>query len=82
MENKNGKFLEKYFAEEDRKKQLSLLKNYMLSLSPEDLKKFMLEPLDFLEKALKSSEVKPEQKKKIFDHLDEMIFLMKGKMAA
>ncbi|HFA50455.1 MAG TPA: hypothetical protein ENJ95_15690 [Bacteroidetes bacterium] len=78
----NNKFLEKYFAEEDRKKQLSLLKNYMLSLSPEALKKFMLEPLDFLEKALKSTEVSDERKKKIFEHLDEMIFLLRGKVAA
>ncbi len=29
---KNGKFLEKYHVEEDRQKQLSLLKDYMLSI--------------------------------------------------
>jgi hypothetical protein len=76
----NNKFLEKYFAEKDRQKQLSLLKDYMLSLPPDELKKFMLEPLDFLEKALKSTDISEERKRRIFDHLEEMIFLMKGKV--
>ena len=80
MENKE--LLEKYFVEKDRSKQLSLLKDYMFSLSPEELKIFMLEPLDFLEKALKSSTVSEERKGKILAHLDEMIFLMKGKVRA
>jgi len=80
MENKE--FLEKYFAEKNRTKQLSLLKDYMFSLSQEDLKSFMLEPLDFLEKALNSSAVSEERKGKILSHLDEMIFLMKGKVRA
>lgn len=80
MENKI--FLEKYFSEKDRKKQLSLLKNYMLALSPTDLKQFMLEPLIFLEKALNSSDVSAEKKKRIIDRIDEMIFLLKGKVAA
>lgn len=74
--------LEKYFAEKDRKEQLNLLKDYMLSLSPDELKKFMMEPLNFLEKVLKNSEVSDERKQKIFAHLDENIFLMKGKMAS
>lgn len=74
------KFLKKYFSENGRVKQLSLLKDYMLALPPEELKKFMLEPLDFLEKALKSADVNEERKRKIFDHLEEMIFLMKGKV--
>ena len=80
MENKV--FLEKYFSEKDRKKQLSLLKNYMLALSPIDLKQFMLEPLVFLEKALNSPDISIEKKKKIIDRIDEMIFLLKGKVAA
>lgn len=78
----NNQFLEKYFTEEDRQKQLSLLKDYMLSLPPEELKMFMLEPLNFLEKALKSSSVSEERKQKIFAYLDEMIFLLKGKVTA
>lgn len=76
----DNKFLEKYFTEKDRQKQLSLLKDYMLSLPPDELKKFMLEPLDFLEKALKSTDVSEERKRKIFDHLERMIYLMKGKV--
>ena len=78
MENK--KLLEQYFTEKDRTKQLSSLKDYMFSLPPDELKNFMLEPLTFLEKALKSSAVSEERKEKIFAHLDEMIFLMKGKV--
>ena len=78
MENKE--LLEKYFVEKDRSKQLSLLKDYLFSLPPEELKTFMLEPLDFLEKALNSSTVSEERKGKILAHLDEMIFLMKGKV--
>ena len=80
MENKE--LLEKYFAEKDRTNQLSLLKDYMLSLSPDDLKDFMMEPLNFLEKALKNSAINDKRKQKIFEHLDEMIFLMKGKRRA
>ena len=82
MENKNEKFLKIYFEERDRKKQLNLLKNYMLSLSAEDLKEFMLEPLNFLEKALLSSDISDDRKKKIFENLDATIYLLKGKVAA
>ena len=79
---KNEIFLEKYFAENNSEKQLSLLKDYMLSLSPDDLKNFIMEPLNFFEKALTSSKVSKEKKQHIFSHLDKMIFLLKGKGAA
>ena len=82
MENKNEKFLKKYFAEEDRQKQLGMMKDYMLSLNLEELIAFSKEQTDFLGKALKSPDVSDEIKMKIFDNLDEMIFLLKGKVAA
>ncbi|HFA50423.1 MAG TPA: hypothetical protein ENJ95_15525 [Bacteroidetes bacterium] len=89
MENKNSlsrkfgkKFLEKYFAEENRVKQLSMLKEYMLSLSLDELLAFNKEQCDKMEKILRSPDVSDERKQKIFDNLDEMIFLLKGKIAA
>lgn len=82
MKSNHQEFLDKYFAEENRKKQLSMMKDYMLSLSPEKLIEFMNEPMRFFEKALKNPEVSDDTKKKIFDHLDEMTFLLKGKVTA
>ena len=79
---KTNIFLEKYFAEKDSKIQLSLLKDYMLSLSPDELKNFIMEPLNFFENALNSSKVSNEKKQQIFSQLDKMIFLLKGKSAA
>jgi len=78
---KNEIFLEKYFAEKSNEKQLSLLKDYMLSLSPDDLKKFIMGPLDFFEKVLTDSKISTEKKQHILAHIDKMIFLLKGKGA-
>ena len=81
MESKHKAFLEKYFAEENRQKQLSMLKDFMLSLPNEELLEFMQEPLRFLEKALRSPDVSQEMKDKIDRGLAEMTFLLKGKVS-
>lgn len=74
--------MKKYFAETKREKQLSMLKDYMLSLSPEELTEFVKEPIRFLGEALKSSEVSDESKASIFEKLDELTFLLSGKAVA
>jgi len=79
---KNEIFLEKYFAEKNNAKQLSLLKDYMLSLSPDNIKKFIMAPLDFFEKVLADSKVSDKKKQHILAHIDKMIFLLKGKGVA
>ena len=75
-------FLKKYFAEPKRDKQLSIMKDYMLSLSPEELTEFVKEPIRFLGEALKSKEVSEESKARIFEKLDELTFLLSGKAVA
>jgi len=82
MENKQKAFLKKYFAEEDRQLQLNMLKDYMLSLSLEDLTAFTMEPLLFFEQALTSPAVSEELKNKIHNQLGEMAFLLKGEVVA
>ncbi|HFA50425.1 MAG TPA: hypothetical protein ENJ95_15535 [Bacteroidetes bacterium] len=59
-----------------------MMKNYMLSLSLDELLAFNKEQFEFLEKALKSSDVSEDVKNKIFNSLGEMEFLMKAKVAA
>ena len=81
MESNHQEFLDKYFAEQDRASQLNMMKHYMLSLSPEDLKSFFKEQLDFLEKAIRDPKVKMEIKDNIDNNLGEMIFLLENKKA-
>jgi hypothetical protein len=80
MENKKEQFLKKYFAEPRSDKQLAMLKEFMLSLSPDELKAFVMEPLQFLLEALKSEEVSEVNKAKIKEKLEELTFLMTGKV--
>ncbi len=82
MENKNSVFLKKYFAEQNRQQQLNMLKDYMLTLSLEELTSFTLEPIHFLGDALKNPDVSDEMKSQIHNNLDELAFLMKGKVVA
>jgi hypothetical protein len=79
---KNEAFLNGYFAEPKREKQLSMMKDYMLSLPPEELTEFVKEPIRFLGEALKSKEVSEESKASIFEKLDELTFLLSGKAVA
>ncbi len=80
MKNKKEQFLKKYFAETHPEQQLAMLKEFMLSLPPDDLKNFVLEPLRFLEDALKSEAVSDSDKAKITRKLEELTFLMAGKV--
>ncbi len=82
MRELNDQFLEVYFAESSRVKQLSMLKDYMLSLTPEELTEFVKEPIRFLGNALKSKDVSEESKERIFEKLDELTFLLSGKAVA
>jgi hypothetical protein len=79
---KNENVHKRYFAEMDRQEQLSMLKDYMLSLNLEELKAFMLEPMHFLGNALKDKKVGMEEKSQILDQLKEMEFLLKGKVVS
>lgn len=81
MKNNHEKFLEKYFAENDRATQLGMMKDYMLSLSPEDLKQFIKDQLEYLRKAMLDPNVSEEMKNKIDNGLGEMAFLLKSKQA-
>lgn len=80
MKNKKEQFLEKYFAEAKPEKQLSMLKDFMLSLPPNELKAFVMEPLHFLSEALQSEKVSDMNKAKIKEKLEELAFLMTGKV--
>lgn len=82
MLTNNEAFLKKYFAEPKREQQLSMMKDYMLSLSPEELTAFVKEPIRFLGEALNSKEVSEESKARIFEKLDELTFLLSGKAVA
>ena len=81
MNNNKEQFLKKYFAETRSDKQLSMLKDFMLSLPPDELKAFVLEPLQFLSEALQSEKVSETNKAKIKEKLEELTFLMSGKVA-
>ena len=81
MKNNHEKFLEKYFAENDRATQLGMMKEYMLALSPEELKTFIKDQLEHLKKALLDPNVSEEMKNKIDNGLGEMAFLLKSKQA-
>ncbi|MCC6727600.1 MAG: hypothetical protein IT258_24050 [Saprospiraceae bacterium] len=82
MDEQNDNFLLAYFAESSRVKQLSMMKDYMLSLSPEELTEFVKEPIRFLGEALQSNEVSEESKASIFEKLDELTFLLSGRAVA
>lgn len=82
MSESNDQFLQAYFAESNRVNQLSMLKDYILSLSPEALTEFVKEPIRFLGEALESKDVSEESKARIFEKLDELTFLLSGKVVA
>ena len=81
MSERHNDFLQSYFAESSRVKQLSMMKDYMLSLPAEELTEFVKEPIRFLGEALKSEDVSEESKASIFEKLDELTFLLSGKAA-
>ena len=70
MTSKHQPFLDKYFAETDRFQQLTMMKNYMLSLPLEALTEFTMEPLKSLGKELEGNKLTEAQKEKIFESLD------------
>ncbi len=80
--SKHQVFIEKYLSEKDRQRQLTFLKDYMLSLTLEELKAFVLEPLRFFGNALKENKLSPVQKKRLFKELDSVIALLKMKTPA
>jgi len=82
MTSKHQAFLDKYYAESDRYLQLTMLKDYMLSLSPEVLTEFVQEPIRFFAKELEENKLTAPQRKHLFEELDEISALLKMKALA
>ena len=82
MTSKHQPFLDKYFAETDRFQQLTMMKNYMLSLPLEALTEFTMEPMKLLGKELEGNKLTEAQKEKIFESLEELEVMLRMKAVA
>lgn len=68
--------VEKYLAEKDRRQQLMLMKDYMLSLSAGELTEFVLEPVRFFSKELEKEQLTSKQRKLVLNELEDMVALL------
>ena len=82
MTSNHQPFLDKYFAETNRFQQLTMLKNYMLSLPLEALTEFTMEPLQSLGKELEGNKLTQAQRESIFDTLGELEAMLRMKAVA
>lgn len=79
MASKHQSFIDKYLAEKDRYQQLTLLKEYMLSLPVVDLLEFTMEPIKSLGEELKGDKLTKTQRKQLAEQLDEMSTMLRMK---
>ena len=79
MTSKHQAFLDKYYTENNRLQQLTMLKDYMLSLPVIELTEFVQEPIRFFAKALEENKLTASQKKHLFKELDEVAALLEMK---
>ena len=82
MTSKHQTFIDKYFAEKDRFQQLTMLKDYMLSLPVEDLLEFTMEPIKSLGEELKGDKLTKAQRKHLTEQLEEMATMLRMKVVA
>ncbi len=59
MKSKHDAFHKKYFAAKSQEQQLEMLKEYMLSLSADELRDFLMEDLREIKKALLAGKIDP-----------------------
>ncbi|MEK7256437.1 MAG: hypothetical protein AAB316_16905 [Bacteroidota bacterium] len=81
MTSKHQAFWEKHDQEKNHFRQLLLMKDYMLSLSAEDLTDFMDEPIRSLTQAAKEKQLTPDQRKRLMKMLDDFIELKAPQLA-
>ncbi len=82
MASKHQLFIDKYLAEEDRFQQLTMLKEYMLSLPINALLEFTMEPIKELGEELKGDKLTKAQRKHLTEQLEEMATMLRMKSVA
>ncbi|MBK9014228.1 MAG: hypothetical protein IPM82_09090 [Saprospiraceae bacterium] len=82
MASKHQVFIENYLAESDRFQQLTMLKEYMLSLPVEDLLEFTMEPIKSLGEELEGGKLTKAQRKHLTEQLEEMATMLRMKAVA
>lgn len=82
MASKHQTFIDKYLAEKDRFQQLTMLKEYMLSLPIDDLLEFTMEPIKSLGEELKGDKLTKAQRQHLTEQLEEMATMLRMKSVA
>ena len=80
MISKHQAFWEKHDQEKTHFRQLLLMKDYMLSLSAEDLTDFIDEPIRMLTQAIEEEQLTLDQRKRLMKVLDDFIELKAPQM--